>query len=304
MRMKGFAFSGRLARRCRAKLLWIGPLLVSGLANADARPGGDCPREPVAAVEPAALLVPPASGARAAADGIGVTSLDAGGSRAALGLAIRPPALRPLPWSSAMDRHEVVVGAVDADHDDTYEYRLPYGDEQSYPVTQGYGARLSHRGAEQFTVDFGMPPGTEVYAAREGIVVLAEDSHESGCWSDECARLANFVVVLHADGTTGEYFHLQHASIEVRVGDRVRRGQLLARSGNTGYSTAPHLHFGVYRTDRDGGTQSVAVQFVTREGVIRGPRTGARYLNVAEDRFATGRTGARRVAIADPAAGG
>ena len=55
MRMKGFAFSGRLARRCRAKLLWIGPLLVSGLANADAGPGGDCPREPVAAFEDAGM---------------------------------------------------------------------------------------------------------------------------------------------------------------------------------------------------------------------------------------------------------
>jgi murein DD-endopeptidase MepM/ murein hydrolase activator NlpD len=186
-----------------------------------------------------------------------------------------------------MDRHEVVVGAIDADHDDTYEYRLPYADDQSYPVTQGYGARLSHRGAEQFTVDFGMPAGTPVQAAREGVVVLAEDSHATGCWSDECARLANFVVVLHADGTTGEYFHLQRGSVQVRVGERVQRGQRLALSGNTGYSTAPHLHFGVYRTGRDGGTQSVAVRFLTREGLIGEPRTGARYLNVARANAAT-----------------
>lgn len=304
--MKGFALPGGPARRCRAKLLWIGPLLMSGLANADVDAARDCPQEPAAAFEPAGLLVPPASGARAAANawGIGVTSLDGGGSRASLGIAIRPPALRPLPWSSAMDRHEVVVGVVDADHDDTYEYRLPYADEQSYPVIQGYAARLSHRGAEQFTVDFGMPTGTPVHAAREGIVVLAEDSHESGCWSDECARLANFVVVLHADGTTGEYFHLQHASIEVRVGDRVRRGQLLARSGNTGYSTAPHLHFGVYRTERDGGTQSVAVRFVTREGLIGEPRTGGRYLNVTEEQVANGRVATRRVVVGSPASGG
>ena len=54
----------------------------------------------------------------------------------------------------------------------------------------------------------------------------------------------NFVVVLHSDGTTGEYFHLERGSVQVRAGDRVARGQWLARSGNTGFSTVPHLHFG------------------------------------------------------------
>ena len=289
--MKGFTPTGRLARLRRTKLLWIGALLAGRFAAADG-------------VSATGSCVPQPDSTIAALPGLDMIEPHVGGSRASLGLAIRPPALRPLPWSSTMDRHEVVVGAIDADHDDTYEYRLPYADDQSYPVTQGYGARLSHRGAEQFTVDFGMPPGTSVQAAREGVVVLAEDSHETGCWSDGCARLANFVVVLHADGTTGEYFHLQHASVQVRVGDRVRRGQLLALSGNTGYSTAPHLHFGVYRTERDGGTQSVAVRFLTREGLIGEPRTGARYLNVAGDDAASERVATRRAAAGGLGSGG
>jgi murein DD-endopeptidase MepM/ murein hydrolase activator NlpD len=280
--MKGFALPGRLVRLRCTKLLCVASLLAAGMARADCVAPRDCvPRPGSAAAAPAALA--PIAWDWLAGDAslrLDAISPDAGGSRASLGLAIRPPALRPLPWSSAMDRHEVIVGAIDADHDDTYEYRLPYGDDSSWPVTQGYGAKLSHRGPEQFTVDFGMPAGTPVHAAREGLVVLAEDSHATGCWSDECARLANFVVVLHVDGTTGEYFHLQHGSVQVRVGDRVRRGQPLALSGNTGYSTAPHLHFGVYRTGRDGTTQSVAVRFLTREGVIGEPRAGARYLNV------------------------
>jgi murein DD-endopeptidase MepM/ murein hydrolase activator NlpD len=203
-----------------------------------------------------------------------------GGGRAALGSSRAWSGTSS--WSAAMSRHDLMLGRIEADHDDAYLYRLPYGDDVSFPVIQAYDARLSHRGAEQYTLDFGMPVGTPVHAARDGVVVLLEDSHDSGCWREECGQLANFVVLLHADGTTGEYFHLQRGSVQVRVGERVRRGELLARSGNTGYSTAPHLHFGVYRTERDGRTQSVAVRFQTRVGALAMPRTGARYLNAGE----------------------
>jgi murein DD-endopeptidase MepM/ murein hydrolase activator NlpD len=183
------------------------------------------------------------------------------------------------PWSPAMSRAEVQLGRVDADHDDGYLYRLPYGDEISFPIIQGYGAKLSHRGAERFTLDFGMPVGTPVHAARDGVVALIEDSHDDGCAREECGRYANFVVVLHSDGTTGEYFHLERSSVRVQVGERVQRGQWLARSGNTGFSTAPHLHFGVYRTNRERRTESLAVRFDTRVGAIGQPRSGAHYLN-------------------------
>jgi len=157
--------------------------------------------------------------------------------------------------AAAMSREDLTLGRVDADHDDGYLYRLPYGDDVSFPIIQGYAAKLSHRGAERFTLDFGMPVGTPVHAARDGVVVL------------------------HSDGTTGEYFHLERGSVQVRVGESVARGQSLARSGNTGFSTAPHLHFGVYRTGRDRTTESLAVRFETRRGAVGAPRSGARYLN-------------------------
>ena len=204
----------------------------------------------------------------------------AGGARTATLGAHWPLRLGQVEWTPLMDRHDLIIGAIDPDHDDAYQYRLPYGEQVTYPVIQGYGARLSHRGAEQYTVDFGMPIGTPVYAARDGVVALAEDSHDVGCWRTECGRLANFVVLLHSDGTTGEYFHLLRGSVQVRLGERVALGALLAFSGNTGYTTAPHLHFGVYRTERDGGTQSLGIRFTTREGLIREPREGARYLNL------------------------
>jgi murein DD-endopeptidase MepM/ murein hydrolase activator NlpD len=205
----------------------------------------------------------------------------AGGARTPAQDSHWPLPLGQVRWSPAMDRHDLIIGALDAAHDDTYEYRLPYGEQVSYPVIQSYGARLSHRGVEQYTVDFGMPVGTPVHAARDGVVALAEDSHDAGCAHEECGRLANFVVVLHSDGTTGEYFHLQRGSVQVRIGEHVARGALLAFSGNTGYTTVPHLHFGVYRTEQGGRTQSLQVSFVTREGLIREPREGARYLNLS-----------------------
>lgn len=180
-------------------------------------------------------------------------------------------------WS--LSRRDLHVGLTNADHDDSYVYRFPYADGVSYPVLQGYGSRLSHRGSEYFTVDFGMQEGTLVYSARGGTVMLVEDSRSGHCWADGCGRLANFIVVLHSDGTTGEYFHLQKGSALVSPGEHVARGQPLARSGNTGYSTAPHLHFGVYRPAADGTTQSIAVRFLARDGLVEEPRTGARYEN-------------------------
>ncbi|MEO8465905.1 MAG: M23 family metallopeptidase [Gammaproteobacteria bacterium] len=242
----------------------LGVLAALAVAPAWAQlPRGDATVRELLA--PAASLVAPVGGARTPREW-------------PRSLSTAPPGA----WMASMTRQDIRLGRVDAHHDDAYTYRLPYGEGVSYPIIQGYGAKLSHVGAEQFTLDFGMPMGTPVHAARDGVVVLFEDSHDGGCLRDECSRLSNFIVVLHADGTTGEYFHLQRGSVRVALGDRIERGQLLALSGNTGYSSAPHLHFGVYRTLLDGHTQSVAVRFETRLGAIVAPRGGARYVNIAE----------------------
>jgi murein DD-endopeptidase MepM/ murein hydrolase activator NlpD len=167
-------------------------------------------------------------------------------------------------------------------HDDNYVYRLPYGDAVSFSVLQGYGSALSHRGPEFYTVDFGMPEGTLVYSAREGTVLAIEDRFDISCWADDCGRYANFVEILHPDGTIGRYFHLQRGSVLVEPGQRVARGEAVARSGDTGYATVPHLHFGVYRFSAAGEAQSIAVRFAVRGGLIGRPRVGARYINAAD----------------------
>jgi murein DD-endopeptidase MepM/ murein hydrolase activator NlpD len=170
------------------------------------------------------------------------------------------------------------VGDKDAVHDDDHFYSLPYAPGKSYRVLQGYGSRFSHTGLEEFAIDFDMRVGTPVHAARAGVVARVEETHDKGCWEDGCGRYANYIVVLHGDGTTGEYYHLMHNGAAVEAGDSVSQGQLIGYSGNTGHTTMPHLHFAVYRATDGGNTQSIAVRFQAAGGIINRPRRGARYL--------------------------
>jgi murein DD-endopeptidase MepM/ murein hydrolase activator NlpD len=172
------------------------------------------------------------------------------------------------------------VGDKNANHDDDQLYALPYAKGKSFRVLQGYNSRFSHRGREEYAVDFDMPEGTPVHAARAGVVARVVETNDRGCWEDGCGRYANYIVVLHSDGTTGEYYHLRQNGALVREGDSVARGQLIGRSGNTGHTSMPHLHFAVYRATIDGQTQSIPVRFQSADGIVTAPRRGAYYLAV------------------------
>jgi len=178
------------------------------------------------------------------------------------------------------------IGSQDAAHDDDHVYLLPYAGGSSYRVLQGFESNWSHRGDEQFAVDFRMPEGTSVHAARSGVVVRTEDSWEQGCWNERCDRFANFVIILHDDGTTGEYYHLKKAGVLVEIGDRVVAGQQIGLSGNTGRTASPHLHFAVYRATRQGNSQSIPVSFLSANGIVYEPRNGHYYF--ATDKQNTG----------------
>lgn len=179
------------------------------------------------------------------------------------------------------------IGDMNAAHDDEHIYRFPYESGKSYGVLQGYGSRFSHTGRERYSVDFNMPEGTRVLAARNGIVAAVEESHSIGCWDDDCGKYANFVVIVHADGTTGEYYHLQQNGALVEIGERVEAGQHIALSGNTGHTTMPHLHFGVYRPESWGRYQSIPVRFISADGIVDRPRRGGRYQAISLQRANT-----------------
>ena len=83
--------------------------------------------------------------------------------------------------------------------------------------------------------------GADLLATADGVVVRAVDRYPDNPVLGKATQ-ANTVIVKHAQSEFSEYVHLQHGSLRVHVGDRVRRGQVLARCGNSGAET-PHLHW-------------------------------------------------------------
>jgi hypothetical protein len=114
-----------------------------------------------------------------------------------------------------------------------------------YTISQGPGGAFSHTGINAHAFDFDVATGTDVIAARSGTVVLVIDGFGAG--GDDISRAdeANLVVVDHGGGTFDSYLHLDAGSIVVDVGDTVDSGKLLGKSGNSGYTSGPHLHFSV-----------------------------------------------------------
>ncbi|NBA94444.1 peptidoglycan DD-metalloendopeptidase family protein [Pseudomonas sp. R5(2019)] len=124
-----------------------------------------------------------------------------------------------------------------------YRYPLPWTGGP-FQLTQGANGRYSHFGPKgRYAQDIAMPEGTPIIAARSGMVIKVENN-QSGRGTDPSG---NFVRVLHDDGSMGVYLHLMQGSVVVREGQRVGLGAALARSGNTGNSTGPHLHFVIQR---------------------------------------------------------
>ena len=124
-----------------------------------------------------------------------------------------------------------------------YRYPLPWRGGP-FKLTQGANGKYSHFTPKgRYAMDIAMPEGTPILASRSGMVVKTEN-HQSGRGNNPSG---NYVRILHDDGTMGVYLHLMRGSVSVREGQRVEAGTAIARSGNTGNSTGPHLHFVVQR---------------------------------------------------------
>lgn len=164
----------------------------------------------------------------------------------------------------ARERGEPAAGAVSlsAAPAQTVELRLPF--TGIWGVIQGFDSGDTHVGYAAYALDLvpaerlpAVPPeqrkrledfpcfGQPVLAPAEGRVLWAVDGaidhvpnwvgkHEPG----------NFVIIEHAPGEYTELRHLRRGSVRVAVGDRVRRGQLVAACGNSGNAKTPHLHIG------------------------------------------------------------
>jgi len=153
------------------------------------------------------------------------------------------------------------IGDPDAVHDSEATYRLPFRGGQTVTIRQVVGGRITtHTGMDsKFAVDFGVPVGTPVLASREGRVVDIDKDFTKG--GGDPSLKANHVIILHDDGTLGMYSHFSANRITVSNGQWVDAGTLIGYSGNTGYSTGPHLHFAVLTNTRtpDGSAKYVSI---------------------------------------------
>lgn len=148
----------------------------------------------------------------------------------------------------------------------------PFAAAEQFPVSQGFQGNRTHTTPDsEYALDIVMPVGTPVLAARAGTVMDVEaDFNRGGADREKFLDKANHVRILHEDGTMTVYAHLDLASVSVRRGARVRAGQQIARSGNTGFSSGPHLHFAV---QRNVGMELVSLpfKFQTAEGAPAAP---------------------------------
>jgi murein DD-endopeptidase MepM/ murein hydrolase activator NlpD len=134
-------------------------------------------------------------------------------------------------------------------HEPQRPYRAPFSVASDYQITQAFPYGVTHGTVDsRYAVDIAMPVGTDIHAARGGVVFeVASTNFRGGTDPDRDAASANIVRILHNDGTHAVYAHLNWNSIRVKPGDEVERGQYIADSGNTGFSSGPHLHFAVLR---------------------------------------------------------
>jgi murein DD-endopeptidase MepM/ murein hydrolase activator NlpD len=165
-------------------------------------------------------------------------------------------------------RMEVVPGDPRARALDV-EYLLPL---RGTPlrIDQGFGGSFSHHDEQnRYALDLAAPIGTQVVAARDGVVMEVEgDFGRAGLDRERYGGRANMVRLLHDDGAMSVYAHLKTDGVHVRVGQRVRAGQPIGLSGNTGFTTGPHLHFAV-QVNRGMRLESIPFRMRSPQGPMR-----------------------------------
>jgi murein DD-endopeptidase MepM/ murein hydrolase activator NlpD len=172
------------------------------------------------------------------------------------------------PETSAELWLDVVPGDPNAQPRDV-EYMYPLHNAP-LQIEQGWGGAFSHHDLQnRHAVDFAADIGTAVIAARAGTVMeVATDFKQAGLDTENDAGRANFVRIVHNDGTMALYAHLKPEGVLVRVGQRVRKAEVIGLSGNTGFTTGPHLHF-VVQVNRGMQLQSIPFRMFGPQGILR-----------------------------------
>jgi len=113
------------------------------------------------------------------------------------------------------------------------------------------------RGAMDFSVDIGTP----TLSPLGGKVTEVVDWNDRYGPTEEFINDANYITIKHRNGEFSQVLHLAKGSARVQIGDKIRTGQEIAISGNSGWMTKPHLHMFVFKNLKDGGFKGLEIQF-------------------------------------------
>lgn len=148
-------------------------------------------------------------------------------------------------------------------------YGLPIRESD---FTEAVSDPRAHFGILKYAVDFPLKEGTTILAPASGIVVDVKVGSRQGGASKKYMNIkyANYLTLRHRNGEYSQYGHLKYRGALVKLGERVKKGQPIALSGNTGYTTEPHLHFHVSRkTKKDTGWETLKIRFTEKFRVMR-----------------------------------
>ncbi len=110
-----------------------------------------------------------------------------------------------------------------------------------------------------YSIDFLLPVGTELIASKGGQVTKVKADGKKNYSGKNLVRgeeayknHMNEIEIKHSDGTYASYSHLKNKGVFVKIGDKVKQGQVIGLSGNTGWSSKPHLDFNVFKKNYKG----------------------------------------------------
>lgn len=162
-------------------------------------------------------------------------------------------------------------------HNGTYAY--PWAKKKKFRIDNAFNGYGAHQGDWAYAVDFKMPEGTDICAAREGTVIQTEVKFSQGGNDPSLGDKANFIYIQHSDGSIGRYLHIRQNGALVKVNAKVKAGQKIAKSGNVGWSTDPHLHFDIIVPKEGGGYKTVPFKFRSPQGKLIEPKLGLELKN-------------------------
>lgn len=145
---------------------------------------------------------------------------------------------------------------------------LPFPKGKEYRILQGYNGDFSHNTLKsKYALDFEMNVGDTICAVAEGVVVEMVEGYQFGGKQEKWKGFDNFIWIYHPKmNLISSYAHLRKDGSLVNIGEKVLANQPIAISGNTGFSTEPHLHFHMLKLSENYNYESIPYDFV--EGYV------------------------------------